>query len=296
MQTIPAKTIVTHNKSTSWFGCEYNMNLYRGCTHGCIYCDSRSDCYQNPQFDTVMAKENALELVRNELARKVKKGVIATGAMSDPYNPFEKELELSRKALLLLDAYEFGVAIATKSDLLVRDADILQDISVHSPVLCKITITTLDEELAAKVEPRAPAPARRMAAVRALSAKNIFCGVLLMPVLPFLQDNKENILRIVEETAEAGGRFIHPYFGVTLRAGMACSMKCETLSTPTAMPRHGASFPFSTASLNPKLARKNILFPYFAKYYYYIFFFFIGSFVPSLFVILISIFYSFYSY
>jgi len=217
MEYIPAKTIVTRNKRTSWFGTEYNMNIYRGCCHGCIYCDSRSDCYHIENFDQVRAKENALEIIRNDLRSKVKTGVVGTGAMSDPYNPFEKELELTRHGLELIDAYEFGVAIATKSTLITRDADILQSIREHSPVLCKITITTADDELSKKIEPGAPASSARFQAIAELSEKGFFAGVLLMPVLPFLEDTEENILSIVGLAGKAGARFIYPAFGMTLR-------------------------------------------------------------------------------
>ena len=96
MKYIPAKTIVTKMKSpSSWFGIDYNMNIYKGCCHGCIYCDSRSDCYRIENFDQVRAKENALQIIRDELRRKNKRGVVGTGSMSDPYNPFEKELNLT---------------------------------------------------------------------------------------------------------------------------------------------------------------------------------------------------------
>ena len=131
MQTIPAKTIVTRTRSRWWFGTDYNMNLYRGCTHGCIYCDSRSSCYHNPDFDHIVVKENALTIVRDDLRRKVQRGVVATGAMSDPYNPLERKLGLTRHALELLSAYGFGVAVDTKSDLVSRDADVLSEIAAQ---------------------------------------------------------------------------------------------------------------------------------------------------------------------
>ncbi|NLW78245.1 MAG: radical SAM protein [Ruminococcaceae bacterium] len=219
MQTIPAKTILTRNKSTAWFGCEYNMNLYRGCCHGCLYCDSRSACYQNPHFDTVRAKADALRLLRNDLARKARTGVVATGAMSDPYNPFEQQEQLTRKALMLLDAYGFGVGIATKSDLITRDLDVLADIHAHSPVLCKFTVTTADDALAAKLEPHAPPPTARLAALEKAAAVGLFCGVLLMPVLPGVEDSDANILAVVRAAANAGARFVYASFGVTMRDG-----------------------------------------------------------------------------
>lgn len=217
MEQIPAKTIVTKTKSSSWFGIDYNMNIYKGCCHGCIYCDSRSDCYQIDRFDQVRVKENALQIVRDDLRRKVKTGVVGTGAMSDPYNPFEKQMELTRHSLELVDAFGFGAAVATKSTLLLRDIDILTSIAEHSPVLCKITITTTDDDLATKIEPNVATPSERFQMIRQLSDHDIFTGILLMPVLPFIEDSEENILNIVSQAAVAGARFIYPAFGVTLR-------------------------------------------------------------------------------
>ena len=176
MDYIPAKHILIRSKSTAWFGTDHTVNLYRGCCHGCLYCDSRSDCYRNPDFDRVTAKADALRILRDELARKVRPAFIGMGAMSDPYNPFEEELLLTRHALELIDAYDCGVSVDTKSGLIVRDIDLYQSIQAHSPVICKITITTVDEELAAKVEPRAPSPARRLEAIRKLAGAGLFCG------------------------------------------------------------------------------------------------------------------------
>ena len=219
MDYIPAKHILLRSKSTAWFGTDHTVNLYRGCCHGCLYCDSRSDCYRNPNFDRVTAKADALRILRDELARKVRPAFIAMGAMSDPYNPFEEELLLTRHALELIDAYDCGVSVDTKSDLIVRDIDLYQSIQAHSPVICKLTITTVDEDLAAKVEPRAPSPARRLAAIRSLAQAGLFCGVLLMPVLPFLEDRPEQVLSVVDRSADAGAKFIYPGFGVTMRQG-----------------------------------------------------------------------------
>ena len=219
MDYIPAKHILIRSKSTAWFGTDHTVNLYRGCCHGCLYCDSRSDCYRNPDFDRVTAKSDALRILRDELARKVRPAFIAMGAMSDPYNPFEEELLLTRHALELIDAYDCGVSVDTKSDLIVRDIDLYQSIQTHSPVICKITVTTVDEELAAKVESRAPSPARRLEAIRKLARAGLFCGVLLMPVLPFLEDRPEQVLSVVDRSADAGAKFIYPGFGVTMRQG-----------------------------------------------------------------------------
>ena len=219
MEYVPAKHLLHRSRSTEWFGTDHTMNLYRGCCHGCIYCDSRSDCYRNDRFDQVRVKADALRVIRDDLERKVKPAVVSTGSMSDPYNPFEEELLLTRHALTLLEAYGFGVAIATKSDLIVRDADVLTSINRTMPAICKITLTTCDEDLAAKVEPRAPSPSRRLAAVERLSAAGLFTGILMMPVLPFLEDSPENIREIVDRAADAGARFVYPALGMTCRAG-----------------------------------------------------------------------------
>lgn len=217
MEYIAAKNIVTKCKDSSWFGLDYMMNIYRGCCHGCIYCDSRSDCYRVKNFDTIKAKEHALTIIRDDLRRKVKTGVVGTGSMSDPYNPFEKELQLSRHAFELIDAFGFGTAVATKSDLIVRDKDIFKSIGEHSPVLLKITITTADDELAGKIEPNAPRPSQRFAAIRELTSAGLFAGILLMPVLPFITDGEEAIREIIRQGKEAGAKFIYPSMGVTLR-------------------------------------------------------------------------------
>lgn len=217
MEYVKAVHLLHRNKSTAWFGTDHTFNIYRGCCHGCVYCDSRSACYGVEDFDTVRAKADALHILRDDLQRKVKPGVVCTGSMSDPYNPFEAELNLTGRALQLLDAYQFGVAVATKSDLIVRDIPALGQIGAHSPVICKITVTTTDDALAARLEPRAPSPTRRLAAVRALSRAGIFTGVLLMPVLPFLEDSVENVLAVADAAAAAGAKFVYPAFGMTMR-------------------------------------------------------------------------------
>lgn len=219
MEYIPAKHLLFRSRTSEWFGTDHTMNIYRGCCHGCLYCDSRSDCYQIKEFDRVRAKADALRILRDDLARKVKPAFISMGAMSDPYNPFEGELRLTRHALELIDAYDCGVAIATKSDLIVRDIDLLTSVQNHSPVICKITVTTAVDALAAKVEPNAPPPSARFGALKELSGAGLFAGVLLMPVLPFLEDSDEGVLAVVEGAAQAGAQFIYPAFGVTMRQG-----------------------------------------------------------------------------
>ena len=219
MDFIPAKSIISNYKENNeWFGCNYNMNIYKGCCHGCIYCDSRSDCYGIEDFDRVRIKENSINLIEKDLKSKRKKGVVATGAMSDPYNPFEEKFLLTRKALELIDKYNYGAAIATKSDLIIRDIDVLKRIKEHSPVLCKITITTADDELSKKIEPNVCLSSERFKAIKELSDEGIYTGILLMPILPFINDTEENIISIVRKAKENGAKFVYPAFGVTLRS------------------------------------------------------------------------------
>jgi DNA repair photolyase len=218
MKSVPVKTILSaYSEKEDWFGTNYNMNLYRGCCHGCIYCDSRSDCYGIDNYDEVRIKENAIVILERELRSKRKKGIVATGAMSDPYNPFEKTLQLTRSAMALIDRFHFGFSAATKSDLILRDIDLLSKISRHSPVLIQLTITTSDDELCRKIEPHASVSSERFRAIQMLSNSGIFTGILLMPILPFLEDSEENIRQIVVMAGDYGARFIYPAFGVTLR-------------------------------------------------------------------------------
>ncbi len=218
MEYIPAKTVISgYAENNNWFGNNYNMNIYKGCNHGCIYCDSRSECYHVANFDEVRVKENALDLIYRDIKSKRKKGVIGTGAMSDPYNPFEKQLELTRGALEIINRFGFGISIATKSDLVTRDIDILNTIRQHSPVLVKITVTCCDDGLAHKVEQNAVPPSSRFAAIKKLSENGIFAGILMMPVLPFIEDTEENISGIIRLAYENGAKFIYPAMGVTLR-------------------------------------------------------------------------------
>lgn len=218
MDYVYAKSIVsTYKKDNMWFGFNYNMNIYRGCSHGCIYCDSRSSCYNIDNFDKVRAKENAISIIKNELKSKRKSGVIGTGAMSDPYNPLEKEYELTRKALEIVNYYKFGIGIMTKSSLITRDIDILKEINRHSDVIVNITITTFDDNLCKKIEPNVAVSSERFKAIKKLSDNGIFVGILLMPILPFINDNVENIVSIVKMAYECGTKFIYPAFGVTLR-------------------------------------------------------------------------------
>ena len=219
MQFIPAKTILQKVKFNGnlWFGIDYNINLYKGCNQGCIYCDSRSARYYIDDFDRVRVKENCLAILTKELSRKMPRGVIGLGAMSDSYNHYEKNLQVTRGTLALIERYGFGVSLETKRDLVTRDIDILKRISEKSSCILKLSITTSDDSLARKIEPFASLPSERFRAIRQLSDNGIFTGVLLTPVLPIITDSDENIKNIVKLAHEHGAKFIFSLFGVTLR-------------------------------------------------------------------------------
>ena len=218
MEFIKTKTIMTQvNYGDQWYGVDYNMNLYRGCCHGCIDCDSRSNCYHIDDFDVPKGKENALAILESELARKRNKGVVGIGSMSDTYNPFEKQYELTRGALKLLSKYDFGVAIDTKSDLILRDIDILKEISEKNNVIIKFTITTPHDDLSSVIEPHVCVSSERFAAIKALTDNGIYTGIMMNPVLPFITDKEEDIRELVRMAHNAGAKFIQTYMAVTLR-------------------------------------------------------------------------------
>ena len=220
METVQAKQLLTSlHPMDDFFHSDYNLNLYRGCCHGCIYCDSRSVCYQLDRFDQVRVKENALPMLRDELRRKRKTGLVSTGAMSDPYNPFEEELQVTRGAFQLLLQYGFGAAFTTKSALAARDAELLAAIQLKTPVRACFSITTDSDELSKKIEPYASPTSLRFEALATLSQAGVYAGVWLNPVLPFLTDTKENICAILRRTKECGGQFVVCHFGMTLREG-----------------------------------------------------------------------------
>jgi DNA repair photolyase len=212
-----AKTLLaTVKQPDPWFGLKYNMNLYRGCQHQCIYCDSRSECYQIEDFSEIQVKVNALEKLSDEIRRKRVKGTIGTGSMNDPYMPIEAERNLTRGALQIIAAAKFPVHIITKSDLVLRDLDILKEISqVYAAV--SFTITSADDSLAKKLEPGAPVSSRRFAAMKVLTENGLTSGVTMMPILPFIEDSDENIRALVQMAGEAGAKYILPGFGLTMR-------------------------------------------------------------------------------
>ena len=197
------------------------MNLYRGCSHGCIYCDSRSRCYQlTHDFEDIEVKSNALELLEDALRRKRKKCMIGTGSMTDPYVPLENELEHVRKTLMLVERYGFGFTVITKSDLILRDLDLLKRINEKTKCVVQMTLTTYDEELCKKIEPGVCTTRRRFEVLKAMRDAGIPTVVWLCPVLPFINDTEENLRGILNYCVEAGVRGVLCFgMGLTLRDG-----------------------------------------------------------------------------
>ena len=202
-----------------WFGLSYNLNLYRGCEHQCVYCDTRSSCYRIENFNKeVLIKINAIPLLDQALARKRKVGFIGFGSMNDAYTTAERHYQLTSQALAIVAKYRFPVHIITKSDLVLKDLAVLKQINqVRARV--SFTITTTDDALAKILEPGASSPSQRLAAMRQLSRNGIETGVVMMPILPFIEDKPENIDRIVTATATYGGQYIIPAFGMSIRNG-----------------------------------------------------------------------------
>lgn len=197
------------------------MNLYRGCLHGCIYCDSRSECYcMDHDFEDVEVKANALELLENNLKKKRSKCMLATGSMSDPYIPLENELKHVRKALELAYKYGFGFTLITKSNRVLRDLDLLTAINNKTKCVVQMTLTTCDENLCKKIEPNVSTTKERVAVLKKLHEAGIPTVVWLCPILPFINDTKENIKGILDYCIEAKVYGIICFgMGVTLRKG-----------------------------------------------------------------------------
>ncbi len=216
---IEVKSMLIYNKRPpAWFGVKYYFNIYRGCMHGCIYCDTRSECYHIDDFDDkIEVKINAIELLRKELSRKRKKETVGFGSSSDPYIPIEKKYELTKQALELVYELRFPLFLLTKNSLVLRDVEIIQKISKQNYACVAFTITTADDDLAKKIEPNASPPSERFMAISILAALGINVGIVMMPILPFINDNVENITNIVNKAKQAGASFIYPSFGVTLR-------------------------------------------------------------------------------
>ena len=197
------------------------MNLYRGCSHGCIYCDSRSKCYNmNHDFEDIEVKSNALELLENALRRKRKRCMIGTGAMTDPYIPLEHRLQHTRKALLLIEKYGFGVALQTKSSRVLRDLDVLKRINEKTKAVVQITLTTADDTLCKIIEPNVSTTRERFETLKTLRDAGIPTVVWLCPILPYINDTQENIRAILDMCVEAKVRGVLCFgMGVTMREG-----------------------------------------------------------------------------
>lgn len=208
-------------KAKSILSASNGMNLYRGCQHGCIYCDSRSRCYgMDHAFSDIAVKENALELLEAALRSKRRPCMIGTGSMTDPYMPLEQELELTRGALKRIEKYGFGVTVLTKSDGILRDAELLQRINSRTKAVVQMTLTTMDENLCRCLEPNVCTTARRLEVLRLFREMGVPTVVWLCPVLPFLNDTEENIRGIVRSCADAGVMgIVHFGMGLTLREG-----------------------------------------------------------------------------
>ncbi|MCR5685480.1 MAG: radical SAM protein [Lachnospiraceae bacterium] len=215
MHFVDAKGILTGS------GGYCGMNIYRGCTHGCIYCDSRSKCYQfiHP-FEDIEVKRNAPELLEKSLRSKRKKCMIGTGAMSDPYMHCEEELGLTRKCLEIIRDNEFGVVIQTKSDRILRDLDLLDEINRGAKCVVQMTLTTYDDDLCSILEPNVCNTKRRIEVLDIMKERGIPTVVWLTPILPFINDTEENITAILNECVRTGVKGIIDFgMGLTLREG-----------------------------------------------------------------------------
>lgn len=197
------------------------MNLYRGCTHGCIYCDSRSKCYRmDHDFEDIEVKLRAADLLENTLKKKRSKSMIATGSMTDPYVPIEAELMITRKCLNIIDRFDFGVVIQTKSNLIMRDIDILENIHKKTKCIVAMTLTTYDEELCRKLEPNVCTTKERVQVLMEMKKRGIPTIVWLSPFLPFINDTEENLRGLMNYCIEAGVYGIMNFgIGLTLRDG-----------------------------------------------------------------------------
>ena len=215
MHFVDAKGILTRNSGY------YGMNIYRGCTHGCIYCDSRSRCYQFTHFfEDIEVKKNAPQLLESALRAKRNRCMIGTGAMSDPYMHCEEELGLTRKCLEIILKYNFGIALQTKSDRIMRDIDLLEKINHNTKCVVQMTLTTYDDNLCKIIEPNVCNTKRRVEVLMEMNSRGIPTVVWLSPILPFINDTPENIRAILSECVRAKVKGIICFgMGLTLRDG-----------------------------------------------------------------------------
>ena len=215
MHFVDAKGILTANNGF------HGMNIYRGCSHGCIYCDSRSRCYQfTHPFEDIEVKQNAPELLEKALSSKRKKCMISTGAMSDPYMHCEEKLGLTRKCLEIILRHGFGATVQTKSDMVLRDIDLLEKINRETRFVLQMTLTTYDEELCRIIEPNVCSTRRRIEVLEEMQKRGIPTIVWLSPILPFINDTEENIRAIMDECVRVGVKGVICFgIGLTLREG-----------------------------------------------------------------------------
>ena len=215
MHFVDAKGILTGKNGY------YGMNIYRGCSHGCIYCDSRSKCYQfTHPFEDIEVKQNAPQLLEKALKTKRKKCMIGTGSMSDPYMHCEEDLRLTRRCLEIIHRYGFGAAIQTKSDRILRDIDLIDEINQSAKCVVQITLTTYDDDLCHILEPNVCNTRRRIEVLENMQERGIPTIVWLTPVLPFINDTEENITSIMNECVRTGVKGIIDFgMGLTLREG-----------------------------------------------------------------------------
>ncbi len=208
-------------KAASILSPKNGMNIYRGCSHGCIYCDSRSDCYQmKHDFEDIEVKENAPELLEAALRSKRRRCMIGTGAMCDPYLHEERELKLTRRCLEIIQKYGFGVTLLTKSDLIMRDIDLIGEINRTAKAVVQMTLTTADDDLCRLVEPNVCPTSRRLEVLREMNRRGIPTVVWFCPLLPFINDTEENVRAIVERSADVNVYGIMSFgMGMSLRSG-----------------------------------------------------------------------------
>ena len=208
-------------KAKSILSARNGMNLYRGCSHGCIYCDSRSTCYgMDHAFEDIEVKINGPELLEQALRRRRKRCMIGTGAMCDPYMPAERSLGLTRKCLEIIEHYGFGVSILTKSDLILRDLDLLKRINQKTRCVVQMTLTTCDEDQCRIIEPHVCTTSRRAQVLEIMRDEGIPAIIWMCPILPFINDTEENIQGIIEYGERARVHGILAFdIGVTLRDG-----------------------------------------------------------------------------
>ena len=208
-------------KAKSILSSSNGMNIYRGCTHGCIYCDSRSSCYHTPvPFENIEVKENALELLEIALKSKRNKCMIGTGSMCDPYMPLEKSLCYMQKSLELIEKYGFGVTVITKSDLILRDLDTIERINKKTKAVVQITLTTYDDELCKIIEPNVCVTSKRVEVLKECYKRNIPTVVWFSPFLPYINDNFENLCGLLDYCISTKVKGILNFgIGLTLREG-----------------------------------------------------------------------------